>query len=157
MSKKISIKSRLREQRRLYIDSVGVTGGYPDEFREWVRKDREESPDEYGHYYEELLDNAMASVWAEKPRPMPLFRIAGVALPEDLTYADRTKPGGFGTVGHDHANTGQLREAAILVMRKGAEAVRRGEDLMGVADVAFDRAKGNPLVLLKKVLDKSTP
>ena len=153
MSKKISINKRLRKQEGLYLDSIKSTGGYVEEFREWVRSDCKKHPDEYAHYYDDLLDTAVTTIWGETPKPMPLFRIAGMALPEKLTYVDKSKPGGFGTVLSKHANTGQLREAAILVMRKGAEAVRKGEDLMSVADVALDRAGADIFRPLNDLLD----
>ncbi|KKL61446.1 hypothetical protein LCGC14_2195210 [marine sediment metagenome] len=146
-------KKLIRIEEQKYLADVGTLGGHFDGFQDWVNEDYERNPDKYEPHFRELLDAATKTVWREKPKTLPLFQIGGVSLPEALTWPDKKAPGGFRKVASAHATTGQLRECAILTLRKGAEAVQKGEDMMAVSDIALERAGGDPTKLLSGVVD----
>ncbi len=127
MSAKSELSTLLSIEHDKYLESCAGTGGDSEGFRHWVRADRTKFPEKYDGHVDSTFDAAADRQWRKQPRDLPLFKVAGIALPDSILVPDDAKASGFAKIGHQFYTAGQYREAAIYQMRKAVEASTAAE------------------------------
>jgi hypothetical protein len=159
-----SLSVFLAAQKTIYIKSCEVEGGRAQGFRDHISEISKKDPMLFKKWQFEALMEAATRKWQAQPRlhEPDLFTIGGQAIPEFLTRPSKHFDGGeiddehednFEKVDFDFATVQDLREDALIKMRKAAQSSAAAERQMKTADEARRRAKGKMNVFIKVLGD----
>lgn len=155
-----SVSKKLKIEKAKYLDKAGTKGGTSKGFRDYIRERCDADPTLFP--YDGLRDEAATKAWEDVPRTRgpDLFSIGGEPVAEFLTRPQRSFDGDFDDenqfekVAQHHATVADLRDDALIKMRKAAQASAAAERQMQRADLARRRAKGDESAFLRDIADE---
>jgi hypothetical protein len=157
-----TLRDLLTAEKLRYLDGGREMGGTAQGFRDYVREQIRREPLKYTSLAIDAVMEATTRNWERSPRKhgADLFAIGGQTIAEALT---RRSPGavgddpddeeGFEKVLSIYATVADLREDAVIKLRKAAQASTAAERLMKVADEAIRRAHGDLSARLRDLAD----
>ena len=144
MEKLDDFLSRLKYE---YLALKEGVGGYAEEWREFLIRYYRQHKEEFDGVIEQALELAATPIWRDKRKSKgfgtaDLF-IGGKPCPDEISYADRSVPGGYVTVLVSFASIEQFRRHCMVLQDNANKVQLAAIEAWNLHQEMFDRAGGD--------------
>ena len=130
-----------------YLSLKEGVGGYAEEWREFLVRYYRKNQDQFVGVMEQALELAATPIWRNKRKSKgfgtaDLF-VGGKPCPDELSYEDRSVPGGYVTVLISFASIEQFRRHCMVLQDNANKVQLAAIDAWNLHQEMFERAGGD--------------